>query len=136
MICDGDETRLLHCPRVHEVAIGEHNCRHSEDVGIRCLATGQPANATPGEAVEGAMDSDAPALSWEWPSDQDMDALDASGRGLSDLAGVWRLGELHRLNLSGNRVSEPVGDSGAHGTAVAGSLEQRDRGSVADRRAV
>ena len=31
--CTGNETRLIDCPAR---PIGSHNCRHSEDVGIRC----------------------------------------------------------------------------------------------------
>ena len=31
--CDGTEDRLIDCPHV---GIGNHNCFHNEDVGVRC----------------------------------------------------------------------------------------------------
>ena len=31
--CAGTESRLIDCPAN---AIGSHNCRHSEDAGVRC----------------------------------------------------------------------------------------------------
>ncbi len=34
--CAGTETSLLACPRRHSPAVGVHNCRHREDVGVRC----------------------------------------------------------------------------------------------------
>ena len=36
MLCHGHEERLMDCPR-NNVEIGEHNCDHEEDVGVRCL---------------------------------------------------------------------------------------------------
>ena len=39
--CIGTETSLLDCPRHHNVAVGEHNCSHREDVGVRC-SVGSP----------------------------------------------------------------------------------------------
>ena len=38
--CNGDESGLLECPSGHPEP-GIHNCRHSEDVGLRCLKVGQ-----------------------------------------------------------------------------------------------
>ena len=44
--CEGSELRLIDCPRVGEgVEIGGHNCRHSEDVGIRCLEADPAASS-------------------------------------------------------------------------------------------
>ena len=38
VLCVGDESRLIDCPRHGEGEnIGGHNCTHEEDVGIRCL---------------------------------------------------------------------------------------------------
>ena len=40
--CVGDEDDLLECRRRGSPAVGEHNCsdrRHTEDAGVRCLAT-------------------------------------------------------------------------------------------------
>ena len=34
--CDGTEDRLIDCPHV---GIGNHNCFHNEDVGVRCDGT-------------------------------------------------------------------------------------------------
>ncbi len=34
--CSGTETGLLACPRRYSPAVGTHNCRHREDVGVRC----------------------------------------------------------------------------------------------------
>ena len=32
--CDGNETSLINCPTYS--AIGDHNCGHYEDAGVRC----------------------------------------------------------------------------------------------------
>ena len=40
LLCNGDESGLLECPSGHPRP-GIHNCRHSEDVGLRCLKVGQ-----------------------------------------------------------------------------------------------
>ena len=53
MLCAGNETGLLMCPRVDDKPVGSHNCRHSEDVGVRCSAgspriSGAPALSGPG----------------------------------------------------------------------------------------
>ena len=34
LVCEGDESSLLDC--ASDVAIGESNCQHSEDAGVRC----------------------------------------------------------------------------------------------------
>ncbi len=38
--CDGGEAGLLGCPRRYDV--GGHNCRHAEDVGLRCIKNDGP----------------------------------------------------------------------------------------------
>ncbi len=57
--CTGDEESLFDCPRARGIAVGEHNCRPSENVGVRCLVTGGTAaprvtgielNAPPGDS--------------------------------------------------------------------------------------
>ena len=53
MLCAGNETGLLMCPHVDDKLVGSHNCRHSEDVGVRCSAgspriSGVPALSSPG----------------------------------------------------------------------------------------
>ena len=40
MLCTGNESGLLECPSNHP-APRIHDCRHSEDVGLRCLKPGQ-----------------------------------------------------------------------------------------------
>ena len=40
--CEGDETNLIDCPRRRNLAIGEHNCRAREAVGVRCLTGTEP----------------------------------------------------------------------------------------------
>ena len=49
LLCDGNETSLLDClvagGRRAQNAIGEHNCRVTEVVGVRCMAEGRPAQA-------------------------------------------------------------------------------------------
>ena len=45
VLCTGSETSLLACPRRNAIAVGTHNCRHREDVGVRCVATA-PATTT------------------------------------------------------------------------------------------
>ena len=46
LLCDGDESNLLDCPlasrRRARDAIGVHNCRSGEIVGVRCMAAGEP----------------------------------------------------------------------------------------------
>ena len=46
LLCDGDESNLLDCPlasrRRARGAIGVHNCRSGEIVGVRCMAAGEP----------------------------------------------------------------------------------------------
>ena len=37
LVCEGDESSLLDC--ASDVAIGESNCQHSEDAGVRCEGT-------------------------------------------------------------------------------------------------
>ena len=37
--CTGSEERLTSCPRPNP--IGEHNCEHSEDAGVRCFTQGE-----------------------------------------------------------------------------------------------
>ena len=34
LLCTGSELRLIDCP--HN-GLGNHNCRHSDDAGVRCL---------------------------------------------------------------------------------------------------
>ena len=57
--CTGGEESLFDCPRARGIAVGEHNCRPSENVGVRCLVTGGTApprvtgielNAPPGDS--------------------------------------------------------------------------------------
>ncbi len=47
--CTGTETSLLACPRRNSPAVGTHNCRHREDVGVRCAGelSGSAAVETP-----------------------------------------------------------------------------------------
>ena len=49
VVCDGDGARLVDCPRLEGLEIGEHNCEHTEDVGIRCLMA--PASPAPDGAL-------------------------------------------------------------------------------------
>ena len=39
ILCAGNETRLIDCPRHQNVAIGTHNCRSSEHAGVICSIT-------------------------------------------------------------------------------------------------
>ena len=43
--CAGTETGLLACPRRYSPAVGTHNCRHNEDVGVRCAGEGSATAA-------------------------------------------------------------------------------------------
>jgi hypothetical protein len=36
--CIGTETRLIDC---HAGLLGDHNCRHSDDAGVRCQQLGK-----------------------------------------------------------------------------------------------
>ena len=40
LLCNGDESGLMECPSKHPQP-RIHNCRHSEDAGLRCLKPGQ-----------------------------------------------------------------------------------------------
>jgi len=46
LLCNGEESSLLDCPvvggRQGREVIGEHNCRVTEIVGVRCMAAGDP----------------------------------------------------------------------------------------------
>ena len=61
MLCRGDETSLLDCPlaggRTARDAIGAHNCKSSEVVGVRCMAAGDERTLTVADATveEGAQ---------------------------------------------------------------------------------
>ena len=35
-MCTGEEETLLDCPRVPELNVGESDCTHSENAGVRC----------------------------------------------------------------------------------------------------
>ena len=55
LICDGDESDLIDCPRAWQIegtALGQHNCslEHLEDVGVRCL-TGEAAQLSVADAA-------------------------------------------------------------------------------------
>ena len=39
VVCRGSEQRLISCPRPNP--LGEHDCRHEEDAGVRCPAEGK-----------------------------------------------------------------------------------------------
>ena len=64
LLCTGSETSLLDCPRQGSPAIGEHNCNHREDQGVRCetvtvprvesIEVSAPSRGTydPGETLE------------------------------------------------------------------------------------
>ena len=41
--CTGGEASLFDCPRARGIAVGEHNCMARENVGVRCLVTGETA---------------------------------------------------------------------------------------------
>ena len=47
MLCVGNETNLLMCPRQGNQPVGKHNCRHSEDVSVRCAANSPRISAVP-----------------------------------------------------------------------------------------
>ena len=36
--CSGSETKLIDCSHL---GLGQHNCRHAEDAGVRCEGTEQ-----------------------------------------------------------------------------------------------
>ena len=46
VMCEGDETSLLDCPRHRNLPVGVHNCRPSEAVGVRCTMTPLPPHVT------------------------------------------------------------------------------------------
>ncbi|XP_053395101.1 uncharacterized protein LOC128555756 [Mercenaria mercenaria] len=37
VVCTGSEINVFDCPRSHDRDIGEHDCGHSEDVGVTCF---------------------------------------------------------------------------------------------------
>ena len=102
VVCEGSELRLIDCPRLAEgEEIGSHNCRHSEDVGIRCLEAGT-ANSP-------AVVNDAPASIYRWPetgAPATVVTLDASNQGVAALGGLSPFSGLERLILAGNAVSD------------------------------
>ena len=36
VVCTGTEDDILQCPRVNDIDIGENDCTHMEDAGVRC----------------------------------------------------------------------------------------------------
>ena len=58
--CTGGEESLFDCPRARGIAVGEHNCRARENVGVRCLVTGETAPPR----VEGIELNAPPGGSW------------------------------------------------------------------------
>ena len=36
VVCTGTEDDILQCPRVNDISIGESDCTHIEDAGVRC----------------------------------------------------------------------------------------------------
>ena len=38
-MCTGEEENLLQCSRVPELNVGESDCTHLEDAGVRCEGT-------------------------------------------------------------------------------------------------
>ena len=53
VMCEGDETSLLDCPRHGNLAVGVHNCRPREAVGVRCTMTPLPPHVTGPASVWG-----------------------------------------------------------------------------------
>ncbi len=58
LLCRGNETSLIDCPRANNNAVGVHNCRHSEDVGVRC--------SVGGPRISGAPSLSAPDANGRW----------------------------------------------------------------------
>ena len=61
--CTGDETSLFECRRARNLAVGEHNCKPRENVGVRCLVTGETAPPRVQE-TNGIELNAAPGGSW------------------------------------------------------------------------
>ena len=58
--CRGGEESLFDCPRARNLAVGEHNCGARENVGVRCLVTGETAPPR----VTGVTLNDRPGDAW------------------------------------------------------------------------
>ncbi len=61
--CTGDEESLFECRRARSLAVGEHNCKPRENVGVRCLVTGETAPPRVQE-TNGIELNAAPGGSW------------------------------------------------------------------------
>ena len=61
--CVGDEESLFECRRARNLAVGEHNCKPRENVGVRCLVTGETAPPRV-KAMNGISLNAPPGGSW------------------------------------------------------------------------
>ena len=52
--CTGSERSLLDCPRHNDLAVGDHNCSHKEDVGVRCSVGSSRIASAPTLSESGA----------------------------------------------------------------------------------
>ena len=128
LLCTGDEDRLIDCPR-YETGVGQHNCVHDEDVGIRCLpmaSSAASASAAPhgfkasplpvagGNGTGGPLQTGSPGVKAVGlvpagpvaPAPADLDSLDASRLGLADVPAIRHLTRLRELDLSGNALTD------------------------------
>ena len=64
--CTGSEASLLECPRGRNLEVGEHNCKHREDVGVRCKAPAPVDGALPEVSVMYAWVEEGPDVALEF----------------------------------------------------------------------
>ena len=58
LLCVGNETSLIDCPRANNNAVGVHNCDHSEDVGVRCAVGGPEISEAQGIPAVSVADAE------------------------------------------------------------------------------
>ena len=64
--CTGSEASLLECPRGRDLEVGEHNCRHREDVGVRCMVAEPVHGSLPEVSVMYAWVAEGPDAELEF----------------------------------------------------------------------
>ena len=61
LLCTGNEYGLLECPLFRSV--GSHNCRHTEDVGLRCIKNSEGPHVT-GMEISGSAGRQRSSMTW------------------------------------------------------------------------
>ena len=118
MRCRGNETSLLDCPRHNNLAVGVHNCRHREDVGVRC-SVGSPR-------VRGAPALGGPGSDGRWGPGEALEVRVTFSEAVQVSTDGGTPGIEVRLGLSAKRRAAYVGGGGTDELLFSYSLQSGD----------